>query len=507
MADEGQTAQGVAREPFILALDIGTSSTRALLFDAAGLAVEGCASQRSCTWTTSEDGEFTMDASLLVQLVAETIDEVLVQAGPRATRIGAVAADTFWHSLLALDASGHPLTPIISWADTRPRDAAATLRTRLDGGAILQRTGAPLQASYWPAKLAWLAQTQPDIFRRAAHFVSFADFLYLGFFGCLVTSLSMASGTGLLASRERAWDVELVQALGVRVEQLPPLDSADLAYTLQGHHSFERWPALAAVPWFMAVGDGAAANVGSGCASPGRLALTIGTSAAIRAVVPLERAPAVPQGLWRYLLDSNRAVLGGALSEGGNIFAWMEHVLRLPALAAAESAIAELPPDGHGLTLLPYVAGERSLGWHAEARATIAGIHSGTTAEELLRAGIEALAYRLRAVYLRMIEGLRLATTPEVIGSGAALLNSRLLQQIIADTLGVPLHPSHDSEASARGAALLALETLGHLPDVATVAPHLDPPVLPDAARGAIYRRAAERQEDLYHRLLGASAV
>src|SRR5258708_1649114 len=100
MADQGQQDQGVAREPFVLALDIGTSSTRALLFDAAGLVVEGCVSQRSYAWTTSEEGEFVVDASLLAQVVAETLDEVLARAAPRAARIAAIATDTFWHSLL-----------------------------------------------------------------------------------------------------------------------------------------------------------------------------------------------------------------------------------------------------------------------------------------------------------------------------------------------------------------------------------------------------------------------
>jgi gluconokinase len=215
----------------------------------------------------------------------------------------------------------------------------------------------------------------------------------------------------------------------------------------------------------------------------------------------------VPQGLWRYLLDGARAVPGGALSEGGNLFAWMEQALRVPALGDAEAEIAKLPPDGHGLTLLPYVAGERSLGWHAEARATVAGIHSGTTALELLRAGTEALAYRLRAVYLRLMEALRPARPPMVIGSGAALLNSAVLRQVVADTLGVALYPSRDAEASARGAALMALEALGVVADVATVEPHLDSPVQPDAARHAIYLRGAARQDDLYQRLLGAPAV
>ena len=304
----GTTASG----RYVLALDVGSSSTRALLFDATGVAVDDCASHRPYTATTSEDGEVSADADQLVRLIEETVDEALGQAGARAGQIAAVALDTFWHGMLALDADGHPLTPALSWADTRPGVAAARLRSTFDSRAIHQRTGAPLSANYWPAKVAWLAETQPEIFRRAAHFVSIGDYLYLRLFGRLVTSLSMASGTGLLATRERAWDTALIQALGVRVEQLPALSDVRTPQTgLQGEYA-RRWPQLAATPWFLALGDGAAANAGSGCATPARLALTMGTSSAIRTVTPLAaEVGEVPQGLWRYLLDGTRAVPGG----------------------------------------------------------------------------------------------------------------------------------------------------------------------------------------------------
>src|SRR5581483_1242169 len=174
------------------------------------------------------------------------------------------------------------------------------------------------------------------------------------------------------------------------------------------------------VPWFPAIGDGAAANAGSGCATEGNWALTIGTSSAMRVIVaPDQVVP--PLGLWLYLLDANRALLGGALSEGGNLFAWMEKTLRLPSLKESEPLVAKLSPDGHGLTILPFISGERSLGWHAEARAIVAGIQTHTTPADLLRAAMEALAYQLGAVYTDLCATLKVSTTtPNVIGSGGA---------------------------------------------------------------------------------------
>lgn len=505
---DGNTPTPVSGSSYVLALDIGTSSARALLFDAQGDPVRDAHVQRTYPLTTNAQGEVSVNADALMGVVCECIDGALVAAGARANQIAAVACDTFWHSLLAVDENGRPLTPVITWADTRAREASIALRRELDAAAVHRRTGAPLHTSYWPARFRWLAETQPEILRRTALFISFGEYLHRRLLGRSVCSLCMASGTGLLATQARAWDQQLVQFLGVRPEQLPRLgDLRDAVRGLSPEFA-SRWPALRDTPWFPAIGDGAAANVGSGCGDARRVALTVGTSSAVRVITPVQGA-IPPDGLWLYLLDAQRAVLGGALSEGGNLLAWLERTLCLSDLDAAEKDAAQVPPDGHGLTMLPFLAGERSLGWHGEARATIAGISIHTTPPEIVRAALEALAYRIATVHARLTAALAAQTSGQqgqpagdVIGSGGSLLNSSLFQQIVADTLGVAIHPSRDTEASARGAALLALESLGLIQNVAAIAPRTDSSVQPDAARSAIYRKAMQRQEDLYRRLL-----
>ncbi|GAC1618128.1 MAG: gluconokinase [Ktedonobacteraceae bacterium] len=499
-----QTANSTPQLPLILALDVGTSSTRALLFDATGMAVEGMVAQDTYELTISNEGEVSVDADKLVEAVAVTIDKVLKTAGPLASSISAVATDTFWHSLVGVDAAGRAVTPLITWEDTRPRQAATELGSQLDRAAVHQRTGARLHASYWPAKLRWLATTQPDAFARAAQWLSFGEYLHRQLLGRSVCSLSMASGTGMLVTRSRTWDTELMHVLDVRAEQLPPLGDVHDSITGLTPAYASRWPLLQKVPWFPAIGDGAAANVGSGCAVVGNWALTIGTSSALRLVVSPEQV-VLPPGLWLYLLDARRALLGGALSEGGNMFAWLSKTLQISSLKDAEEQVATLPPDGHGLTVLPFISGERSPGWHAEARAVIAGVQTRTSPLDVLRACMEALAYQLEAVYFQLQLALKMGENkPRLIGSGGALLASATLQQIIADTLTVPLYPSYEHEASARGVALLALEGLNILPDVSQVLPKLAEPVQPDVKRGEVYREGAERQQKLYSLLLGA---
>ncbi|HEY6406625.1 MAG TPA: gluconokinase [Ktedonobacteraceae bacterium] len=506
MTEKASSANPNPVPPYILALDVGTSSTRALLFDAAGDTLPHVLAQRPYKLTISNEGEVSVDPDDLVAIVSQTIDDALEMAGPLAKHIGAVAIDTFWHGLMGVNAGNRPLTPLILWEDTRPHDAAVELRKQLDEAAIHARTGARLHASYWPAKLRWLATQEPDTFSHVAQWLSFGEYLYRHFLGRSVCSLSMASGTGMLHTRARAWDTELIKVLDVRPEQFPLL--GDLPHSVQGLTPgyASAWPALSNVPWFPATGDGAAACIGSGCANMENWSLTIGTSSAMRVVLPLEEV-IPPPGLWLYLIDAKRAVLGGALSEGGNMLYWLDSALKLPSLADAENLVAALLPDGHGLTILPFISGERSLGWHANARMTINGIHAHISPADILRAGMESLAYQLAAVYEQLCNALQIGkTVPRIIGSGGALLGSMTLEHIVADTLGVPVYPSLDHEASARGAALLALEAMDILPDVAQAPPHLKPPVKPDAEKHVVYRKGAERQQKLYQALLQVSS-
>ncbi len=502
MTQKASDANPHPEPPYILALDVGTSSTRTLLFDATGNTLPNVLAQRTYQLRITNEGEVSVDPDALLAVVDQTINDALEMAGPRATHIGAVAIDTFWHGLMGVDADNRPLTPLILWEDTRPQEAAVELRKQLDEKAIHSRTGARLHASYWPAKLRWLATQEPDTFSRVAQWLSFGDYLYRHFLGRSVCSLSMASGTGMLQTRAHTWDTELMEVLDVRPEQLPPL--GDLHESVQGltPRYASDWPMLRNVPWFPASGDGATACIGSGCANKENWSLTIGTSSAIRVVVPPEQVTP-PMSLWLYLIDAKRAVLGGALSEGGNLITWLDSVLKLPALTEADSLVAALQPDGHGLTILPFISGERSPGWHASARLTISGIQAHNSPADLLRAGMEALAYQLAVVYDQICQALQVEkTAPRMIGSGGALLGSMTLEQIIADTLGVAVYPSLDHEASARGAALLALEAMGILPDAAQVPPHLKSEVKPDTEKYAVYRKGVERQQKLYQALL-----
>jgi gluconokinase len=487
----------VSESARILAVDVGSSSVRAELYDASGTREEGTETKLDYALEYTPEGGVAVDADELLDLIVRAIDGTLQRAGEAS--ISGVAASTFWHSVLGLDREGRPTTPVLYWADRRGAGAARELRGGLDEAAVHRRTGCVLHSSYWPAKLLWLSRERTGDFERTERWVSPADYFYERFFGRTHVGTSMASATGLFDQNLRRWDGEVIEALPVEQTQLSPISNEPLR-GLQDEWA-RRWPALRDVPWFPAAGDGACSNVGSGCTRSDRLALMVGTSGAMRVLWKADSVE-IPDGPWCYRADDKRFVMGGALSDGGNLVAWLRETLRLPEPEETERLLAEMEPGAHGLTFLPLLAGERGPGWADEANGTVAGLSMSSTPVEILRAAMEAVALRF-ALIAEIIE----EASPgekEVIATGGGLLGSPTWTGIMADALGRPVTTSGIQEASSRGAALLALERLGELEIEEATAP-LGETFQPDPERHEIYLKALTRQRRLYEAVLGAS--
>ncbi|MEJ7837434.1 MAG: gluconokinase [Thermomicrobiales bacterium] len=485
-----------ARSPLVLALDIGTSSVRALLFDADARQVETTESQTTWQLDATADGGLTADARDLVDLVCKTIDQTLDQSSSRTADIAGVGCSSFWHSLLALNDAHEPIGPLYMWIDNRSHTDANALREHEDlARRMRSETGCRPHSSYWPAKLVWLARTNQQLFRQSRHWVSFTDYLGFRLNGRLATSVCMASGTGLLNIQTSTWHESISGRFGIDIATLPQLmDRLDPCPALSDEYR-QRWPALADAPWYPALGDGAAANVGSGCVGTDRIAMTIGTSAAMRLIVPSDAiAETTPTPLWEYRLDRSHHVIGGALSNGGNVTRWIADVMadgNIEGLSGEAKNITA--PDSHGLTWLPFFAGERSPSWNDEAFGSLLGLRFSTTRAEIFRAALEGTAYRLAAVY----DQLKLIANPvhEIHANGGAALNSPLWMSIIADTFGQRLDAMDaDAEVSARGAAVSVLNAIGELPDLRPAKIESSETYQPEPKHFPLYQRARHRQ-------------
>ena len=300
----------------------------------------------------------------------------------------------------------------------------------------------------------------------------------------------MASGTGLLELATATWDAQALELAGVDERALPAIAPGGWAGRL-GPEGARRWPSLAGATWHPATGDGAASNVGAGCVSPDRVAVNVGTSAAIRAVEPAETAAPLHRELWRYLVDDRQVVSGAAFSGAGNLYAWLRQVTTLPAEGSVEEELAAVPPGSRGVVVMPYHAGSRPPLDLAAGSGAITGISLATTAVEILSATLEAVCYRLAAGYEALAA--MLPAEPEVVASGGAIVASPWWQQTLADVLGRPVRVVDEPEASARGAALLALGQTTEPATVRVVEPR------PDAVDAQ--RAARALHEDLAARL------
>ncbi len=502
-------------ESFVLALDVGSSSVRASVFDACGVEVKGATARIAREFLTTREGGSEADAEELISDVVSVFDEVLARAATKiVSRITAIATACFWHSLVGVDGEGRAVTPVYGWADTRAALDAEGLRREIDERETHARTGCRLHPSYWPAKLRWIRRENRDGWRRAVRWMSFAEYLTLRLCGETAASVSMASGTGLFNQHLCRWDEPLVELSNLSLAQLPSLLARDdETFTLGGEFE-QRWQKLRGVPFFPPVADGAANNVGENCTSRARVALMVGTSAAMRVIYEGEPPRVLHESLWCYRLDRRRVITGGALSDGGGLFEWMRDAfdvaLREDENVRAsktspevfESQIAALEPDAHGLTILPFWFGERSTGWHPQARGAILGLTAHTAPAEIARAAMEAVAHRLALLAEELLK--HADADAEIRASGGALQSSRVWTQLISDALNRPVKLTRAREASSRGAALLALEACGAIQSVSDV-PALPVELIePDGARHEIYRRARNRQQKFYNLLVNA---
>jgi gluconokinase len=442
----------------ILSIDIGSSSTRSALFDdrARRWHQSNADVQYSISYTT--DGGAELAPRTLYRAVRRAISESLQMHDRVRSRqrlpIRAIATSAFWHGLLGVDRQWRPVTPIYTWADARAAGVARELRVKLSERDVHARTGCMLHASFWPAKLTWLHRTRPQLFRSATLWVSPVDWIYHELFGTTVSSASMVSATGLYDLTRSAWDEKLCATCHV--------DSKQLLHFGQLIEPVRLPPALhAPVDVFTAIGDGAAGNLGSGAEKEGAIAINVGTSAAVRVIQSTREAKAakLPLGLFRYVVDGQRTIMGGAVSNAGNLRQWALHELRLKDNPSSNRQVfARAFAARDRLTVLPFWAGERAPTWPDYQRGVIDGMTHSTTAIELLRALSSSVFYRLADILdLTATAGVK----PRRIIVSGGILRSIPAVRLLADAMGRDVEAAGEREASLRGAAVYALQQLG----------------------------------------------
>ncbi|MEU4625663.1 gluconokinase [Actinoplanes sp. NPDC023801] len=443
-----------ALDPLVLALDVGSTASRGGVHDATGRRVRGLQHKIPHAFTVAPDGTSIIDPDQVTAEIERILDAL---TGDRriGTRIAGVAMDTFAASLIAVDAAGRPLTPCLTYADSRSAGAVTALREELDEQAVQQRTGTRLHTSYHAPRLRWLQATQPGVVAGTAAWWSLGEYVLARLIGLPLAGTSTVAWSGLLDRRTGELDTELLAAAGTGPGLFSAPRDMDRPATSV---TPARWPALARAAWFPVITDGFASNIGAGATDATVLTAATATSGALRVLLDGPAEP-LPSGLWNYRVDAGRTLLGGAINDVGRAVSWAQATLRL---GPAPAAVLAAPPDDATPLVLPYLTGERAPGWAGEARATFHGVSAATDADSLFRGILEGVAM----TYARVADQLHPAAPQivQVAAAGRVSNDQPEWLRILADVLGRPVTHVTRRRATQRGTALLALDVLA--PDV-----------------------------------------
>ena len=379
------------------------------------------------------------------------------------------------YSLLAIDSKGRPLLPLIQWSDNRAEEESSRLDQAFQAADLYWKTGCRNNAMYLPAKILWIKENLPDLYARAAKFISIKDYVAQHLTGGdYTTDYIVASASGLFNIHEKRWDRDVLELLGLAEDRLPAaVPPQSLLGTIRREVA-RKTGFLEGTPVYAGGGDGPLSNVGAGAIEPGHLNLSIGSGGILRIILDQPRLCPL-QRTWCYLLKEDRWILGG-VNNGGMVLQWFwesfwgKEARRKEKgkgrFALLDEWAKSVPPGSEGLVFLPYLTGERSPNWRTEARASFFGIHSRHHRGHFTRSVMEGLGFQMQRVFTAMEE---ISGGVEEIRFTGGFTRSLLWSQMMCDILGrVALVPRVE-ESSALGAAAMAALGMGVVPDLLAV--------------------------------------
>lgn len=435
-----------------IAVDIGTTSTKALAVDLSGAIRQSHAI--GYRLHTPQPGYAEQDADAMLEAVVDCVANVMRKGGWRARDVRCVTFSSANHSLILMDKQARPLTPVITWADLR--SAAQAERLQSDGSGLRNylRTGTPIHPMSPLPKLIWMREEQPALFGAAHQFIGIKEYIFHRLFGIYVTDYSMASATGLFNLSTLRWDAEALRLAGISEAQLPGLRPTTAVITGLKAFYAERMGLDADTPFVLGAQDGVLANLGIGAVEDGVAAVTIGTSSAVRTAA--ETPVLDPQGrLFCYALTERHWIVGGASNNGAIVAQWMsERVFRGRSMEEVLPLAGNVPPGADGLIFLPLLAGERAPFWDGYAKGVMFGLTLAHNEQHMMRAAMEGVLFQIAAIVSLMEQS---GSKADEIRASGGFARSPLWCQMLADMLGVPVMVPESVESSGLGAAQLGL--------------------------------------------------
>lgn len=453
---------------YMIGIDIGTTSTKSVLFTEQGEVITN-STQEYPLYTPAPDVA-EQDPEEIVQAAIRSVRGVMSESQISADQVLFVSCSSAMHSVIAMDQQHQPLTRCITWADNRSAAWATKLQENGVGHQIYLRTGTPIHPMSPLTKLMWLRHDEPELFQRAAKFISIKEYLFFRLFGQYVVDHSIASCTGLLNLEQMDWDKEALDLAGITANHLSKL--VPTTYTIEGIHpeSAEKMALSPSTPFVIGASDGVLSNLGVNAIEPGVVAATIGTSGAIRTVV--DRPVTDPKGrTFCYALTENMWVVGGPVNNGGMLFRWVRDEFAASEVETAKrlgidsydvlTKIAErVSPGSEGLLFHPYLSGERAPLWNPDARGSFFGLTLHHQKQHMIRAVLEGVIFNLYTVLLAMEEQIGQPTSIQATGGFA---RSPLWRQMMSDIFNQEVVVPESFESSCLGAVVLGLYATGRI--------------------------------------------
>jgi gluconokinase len=444
---------------YFLGVDIGTGSVNAVLINEAGEIIS--TTQKHYSVSEPQPGHREQDADIVKQAAFNVIKEIIGRTDDT-SKIRCICFSAAMHSLLAVDKNNQPVSPALLWADTRSIQEAQKVKQNGVASEIYLQCGTPIHPMLPFIKLLWWKKNNLKVFVQAHKFISIKEYIFYELTGKYVIDYSMASATGMFDIHKLIWNEKLLKAAEISDKQLSePVPTSWHTHELKKNAKQElNLPEN--ISLVIGSTDGCLANIGSYIIPDEDMAITIGTSAAVR-LTSRQTLNDEQHSIFNYVLDNKYFISGGASNNGAVLLEWLNKDLyssgSIPALLREAFTVA---PGSEGLIILPYLLGERAPVWDASAKGIVYGLQSHHTQKHFTRATIEGIVMNLYGIAEKLIQ--HQPKLKRIVASGGFIQSSDWLQ-LIADIFNLPVHSNSNSDTSAFGAALWGGKSLGFFPD------------------------------------------
>ena len=478
---------------FVLGLDIGTTSVKACVFNINGILISEVEKMNSFYYPEQDWSE--QDPIEIERSAVVAIKEAVEKASINKDELITLGFSAAMHSLLCVNGEGSPISPALIWADGRSYPQAEAVKKNI-GSSIYSKTGTPIHPMTPFSKLLWMKETSYKPYEEAVYFMSIKEYLILSWFGERVIDYSMASATGLFNPATLDWEPEVLEMAGIAREQLSEIVPPTKVLSGLNREIANEMGINPEMPFVMGAADGQLANLGIGAILPGEVAVSVGTSGAIRQFnkgVKIDEN----QETFCYSFTADTSIVGGPTNNGGIVLQWLKDLLNDSRSFTDFLADAEkVAPGADGILFLPYLNGERAPVWNQRAKGNFYGVSITHKKEHFIRAVLEGITLNLYQIG-KALE--RLAGEPKKIYVNGGLARSPLWLQMMADIFEAEIYVSESHHSAAWGAAWTALVGIGKVDSFEEIKKNIpmSAAVLPNKENSKVYKAIYENYEKL----------